>query len=1175
MGVVYEAEDREHKRIVALKTLRDLGPDALLRFKTEFRALQGLHHPNVVDLGELIEASGIWFFTMELVAGEDILSYVRPTAGQFDELRLRAALAQLASGLDAVHQLGLVHRDLKPSNIRVTPEGRVVVLDFGLVADTSDIDDADTVVGTAAYMAPEQAASKHVSPAADWYSVGVLLYEALTGALPFDGTLLEVLLAKQRREAESPSVHVDDLPVDLVSLCERALRFDPEQRPTGAQILAELGAGRPAPLAMGSVSSTTSPFIGRDAELEILAAAFRDARSGHAVTVEIRGESGVGKSSLIHRFTRRIAGLDDAIVLRGRCYERETVPYKALDGVVDSLAAHLRRLSREEAGELIPDNATMLPRVFPVLGRVEAIAAAPRPSVRVEDPHELRSRAFAALRELLTRLAERNPLVIVIDDMQWTDRDSMLTLGDVLRPPSTPAVLVLLSSREASSGERALPGDVRQIELDPLGLPDARRLAQLLLSRAGRGAEAALRIATETGGHPLFLHELVRHSAMSETGEAAGAVRLDDAVWARVSVLPDDVRALLELVCLAGSPLPEETLAVAAELDRGVFAKHLSYLRTSNLIHGFGPPSNELIEPYHDRIRETVAERLEAEERVARHRRIGLALEVTGVADDRPEVALRHFEAVDDRERAGRYAALAAQRATDGLAFERAAKLWRLALDLGDRSEQRRFRIALADALAATRRGRDAAELYLEAAAGADPTTRLACRRKAAELLLLSGYVARGIDVMNALLRELGTSLPATPRRALASLAWHRLMLRLRGLRWTERDPADISDVELLRIDTYHAVSHGLAVVDSIRGMDFQSRGLLLALRTGEPVRVAIALLQEAGFIATAGGAGVARGRGLVEQAKRIADHSGDPFLQAWRTGVDGAVHYFGAEFERARHLLHDAERILRSVPGAQWEASSVRIFQVLTLKHLGALKRLGQLAERYLRGAERRGDRLTETSMRVLCSWRWLVRDDPDGAREDLENTSWAPPEQGFHLQHFWKLEGFAERALYTGAAVRHYAEFDAELSRYARSLLSRIYMIRCAELSLRGRLAVATAAEGIESRDRLAIASAMARRLSKLAGTFPQPLAAALHAAVAVQKGDFDAAIGRLRAASDIAESLDMGWWTAALRYRLGALVGGGEGDALRAESTRWLRAEGVQRPDRMVEVLTPGFG
>ena len=291
MGVVYEALDREQHTCVALKTLQRMSGEALLRFKTEFRALADLAHPNLVGLGELIEDAGQWFFTMELVRGVPFLDYVRiaappspeseapgsvtpitgsgqpvPSADEiatlapgevplsrerpviwagpvlFDEAHLREALGQLAEGLLTLHAAQKVHRDIKPSNLLVTSAGRVVILDFGVVAEMSQqswsgLEENGIILGTPAFMSPEQAAGRSVGPASDWYSVGVLLYLVLTGRLPFGGSLQSILAQKQVQEPIPADSFVKGLPEDLRQLCANLLRLAPRRRATGQDVL--------------------------------------------------------------------------------------------------------------------------------------------------------------------------------------------------------------------------------------------------------------------------------------------------------------------------------------------------------------------------------------------------------------------------------------------------------------------------------------------------------------------------------------------------------------------------------------------------------------------------------------------------------------------------------------------------------------------------------------------------------------------------------------------------------------------------------------------------------------------------------------------------------------------------------------------------------------------------
>src|SRR5262249_34446667 len=279
-----------------------------------------------------------WFYVMEYVPGRHFLDHVRGTSSTHDTTvvhqpaaqspRLRPALVQLARGIHALHRASRLHRGIKSKNVLGAADGRVKLLDYGLVAE---LDDAQAyaqlgLVGTVGYMSPEQCGTCPLTPASDWYSFGALLYEALTSRLPFHGAFLDVLSRKQTEEPPPPAAIASGAPDDLNALCVDLLRIDPLARPTGDEILRRLGA-EPAPVSapMGEL------LVGRErhlAELKDAVAAVR--RTGSPVVVELHGPSGVGKSTLARRF-HRDALADGAVALAGQCYEQSAVPYKALD----------------------------------------------------------------------------------------------------------------------------------------------------------------------------------------------------------------------------------------------------------------------------------------------------------------------------------------------------------------------------------------------------------------------------------------------------------------------------------------------------------------------------------------------------------------------------------------------------------------------------------------------------------------------------------------------------------------------------------------------------------------------------------------------------------------------------------------------------------------------------
>ncbi|MBA2539804.1 MAG: protein kinase, partial [Deltaproteobacteria bacterium] len=1000
MGVVYEARDKERDMVVALKTLRTMDANLLYHFKNEFRSLADLSHPNLCSLYELFQSDGHWFFTMELVEGTDFMSWISPrdeaakmkfdptmpagsappgslvelgagrghsgtmlefagkapSASQsmpiklpdqaitdaslmpFDEPRLRASLAQLAAGLDALHATGKVHRDIKPGNILVAKDGRVVIMDFGLVADDAllaELRETRMIAGTPTFMAPEQGIpGATVGASADWYAVGVMLYQILTSRLPFSGATVQELIEAKRTSPPSPSSLAFGVPLDLADLSHRLLSPDPASRPTGEEVLRLLGSRMSAPMlgqTHGHGPGNVELFVGRRAELGVLHNALAESRpkdrgGAGAVSVFVEGPSGLGKSALVKRFLDELSGTG-TLILKGRCYAEETVAYKAFDGIVDALSRHLVTMDQYRVMDMFPQSTMMAARLFPVLRRVPVFANAV-----THDPNvsalELRTRAFAAVVELLARVAAMQPLVLFVDDLQWADPDSLLLLREVLHPNAAPPLTFVASIRTGADPDapmnlaRTAGVEPRWIKIQPLSADDAALLVDRILPREAASDARRAEIAREAAGHPLFLAELAHHASQHANSNLASTTQLDEALWQRTMALDHDTRHLLHIIAVAGSPIELRVAADASGLSNARVAPLAGALRVARFVKTSNTSTGtSLVEPYHDRVREAVVTRLDPSQFAVVSSHLAHAMLRAGMAETAPELVVRHLFAAGDTARGRDLAEKAANRSLAALAFDRAAEFLRSAIAAGprDAAHARTLQIALAEALASGGRGAEAADAYLAAATLGDDEERLDCRRHAADQLLVSGHVDRGLTELRGVLATLGERVHESPQEALAAMALDREEIDSGRIAMVPiADVAPQPHPSLLRmVDVYHSPSLGLLLVDNVRGAASQARALRLAAQAGDHRRLLRALVFEAIYRAQESDAGRTRALELLGMAAAVARlrEDEDPWMSAYLVLGNAFVAYYYGQFARAVDIFKDADKRFRTLP--------------------------------------------------------------------------------------------------------------------------------------------------------------------------------------------------------------------------------------------------------------------
>ena len=788
---------------------------------------------------------------------------------------------------------------------------------------------------------------------------------------------------------------VDQLP-DLEALADALLAPEPARRLDGPAILRHLDLDPEVDDLFGAI-----PLIGRTAELRLLHAA--TPRPGAPVLALVHGRSGVGKTALLDAFLRARARQPGAVVLRGRCYERESVPYKAIDGLIDALTRHLRTWPADQLAAALPEDFAALTRMFPVLARLGATASTspdpgpPPPLASLpaqshhtapvtasltgplapatpgaplegpQDPQETRRRAFRALKQLLAAVARACPLTLAVDDLQWGDLDSARLVLELLAPPDAPALLLVGSFRREDRAAspfllelaRADLLAVQRVEvgLEPLGPTEAEALTRALLAARGEPLDEAraAAIARESEGSPLFVEALVRQR-IAEPAEAV--ISLDHAVLAAIGRLPPLARDLMALAAVSGQPLARRLLRSAALSGDGERAA-LRLLHARRFLRSRGAGEDEPVLPYHDRIRQVLLLNLPAGALQDLHRRLADVLEREPEPDS--ERLAFHWHGAGQDPRAGQHAVVAAERAFTALAFDRAATLFGQALEWSPLApaQARALMVRRAEALVYASRCAEAGARYLEVASVAAPAVALELRRKAAEQYLISGHLDDGLRVLHPLLRELGLRYPASDKSAVIQLLLGQARIRLRGLDFTPR-PVNDPPAATLQLDTCWSVAKGLGFIDPLRAAIFAAENLRRSLAHGDPLRVARALAHHALLDVNQGQPHQAsRGAAQIARAHELALKSGDPQTIGTTTIIRGVADLNAGRWHSALVEVEAGVAILAErCVGVTWERSIARAMAMHALTMLGQLADLGPRASAWLREANDLGDR-------------------------------------------------------------------------------------------------------------------------------------------------------------------------------------------------------------------------
>ncbi|MEA2428857.1 MAG: eukaryotic-like serine/threonine-protein kinase, partial [Thermoleophilaceae bacterium] len=587
---VYLAHDTALDRDVALATVKTAGLDAhgRTRVTREAQAMARLgDHPHVVTVHDIGEEQGEPYIVSQFMAGgavEDLLEQAPERRLDLDTA-LRVA-AGICSALEHAHRNGIVHRDLKPANVWLTGDGTAKLGDFGLAfsLDNARVTRSGAIVGTAAYMAPEQALGHQPDAQSDLYSLGAMLYEMATGHPPFEGDdVVSVISQHANAEPVAPSWHVPDVPEDLERLILDLLRKAPGDRPQGAaevgrrieavrQTLAAAAArsdgdgdGRQRTDEQSRVEALAEGvFVGREGEVERLRAGLEDALGGRGRLLLLVGEPGIGKTRTAQELVT-YARLRGARVLIGRSHEAEAAP--AYWPWVQMTRGFMSDSDATEAIEAMGQGAADIARVMPEVGEMLPGLEAPHSL----EPEQARFRFFDAVTTFLRNVAARKPLVLVLDDLHWADAPSLRLLQFLARELSDTSILVLGTYRDVELGRRH-PLSQALADLSRQGLVDRVSLRGLSEAEVARFIEVTARIEPprglvraiheETEGNPFFVSEIV--NLLAAEGELDDPSGLDE--W--TVTIPQGVREVLGRRLDRLSEERNRVLAIASVIGR-------------------------------------------------------------------------------------------------------------------------------------------------------------------------------------------------------------------------------------------------------------------------------------------------------------------------------------------------------------------------------------------------------------------------------------------------------------------------------------------------------------------------------------------------------------------------------------------------------------------------------
>jgi predicted ATPase/tRNA A-37 threonylcarbamoyl transferase component Bud32 len=729
-GVVYKARDTVLNRIVAIKMLKSAvsSEEAYSRFIREAQAVARLNHPNIVSIYDIGEDDEKQFFVLEFVDGMSLRGLMEAYPERKCDIQtvLRVGI-DVCGALQYAHSQGVLHRDIKPENILITEEGTAKLMDFGLakMLGQPSITQEGMIVGTVAYVAPEIALGKGADARSDLYSFGAVLYEAMTGKPPFLGEdPVKVIFSHVHDRPVSPSRLNPKIPQSLTDCVMKLLEKELGKRyPSSADLLEalrEIAEGllrevlvpshKPSIVVPAPRTSAGKEIqlINRVAEMMLLRESIDRAVRSEGGVIILHGEAGIGKTRLTKELGAyaRLRGMQ---VLRGRCpalFRMDGVPPYVLwnEVIKDYLQICTPEQLYRAIGFYPSEVCKLAPEVKQKLGAI--------PQLLPIRPEQERDRLFEAVSQFITNISKEAPLLVVLDDLQWTDQSSLLLMHYLARSVDSAPLVLLGTYRDTDIDQRHPLSPVltelnrerllQSVPLKRMSLDEVSEMIRQILEQDNVPKEFCGMVYEKTRGNPFFVEEVIKSLKEEEViyreenqWKIKGVTRIEfpetvkSVLKARIDRLGEECQNALTMASFVGNDFTFDALCGVTGVEEDKLLETMEKILKSGLVKERVIRGEDVYSFADIMVRDVVHEEISHLRHKKLHGAVGHALEevyAKKIDEHLSELAL-HFLESGETDRALDYFLKAGEKAQKVYAHNEAFSYFQHALELLEEKE--------------------------------------------------------------------------------------------------------------------------------------------------------------------------------------------------------------------------------------------------------------------------------------------------------------------------------------------------------------------------------------------------------------------------------------------------------------------------------------------------------